>query len=371
MIKAGLALFWARLGSLNSLAQTREAALWRRWLGTALPSADTMGRAFTLLDCAGLRQGIAQVYTRLKRNKALPPLEGFATAVLDGHETHNSYRRHCEGCLKRTIKVGASERVQYYHRNVTLMLLSEPLRLLLDLEPQRPGEDEVAAALRLLERVLWRYPRAFELVLADGLYAGAPFINFLIDHGKHALVVLKDERRDIYQDAGGLFRERAPLKGSFRSRECQWWDEENLSSWPQVKVLMRVVRSQETWTVRRQATGQVEELTSEWIWATTLPQRRAGVATIVRLGHKRWDIENFGFNELVNDWHADHVYRHDQTAIEAFILLAFLAYNLFSAWLWRNLKPAKRQSKTHEYWARVCSAVLHQAEIEEGKSRSP
>ncbi len=49
---------------------------------------------------------------------------------------------------------------------MTLLLLAaaaaggEPLRLLLDTEPQRPGE---AAGLRL-PRVLAAYPRAFELV---------------------------------------------------------------------------------------------------------------------------------------------------------------------------------------------------------------
>ena len=80
-----------------------------------------------------------------------------------------------------------------HHRDVTV-------RLLLDQEPQRPGEDEVQTALRLLTRVIPAYPRAFTLVLADALYAQAPFFNFLLAHGKHALAVLKDERRDLYQD---------------------------------------------------------------------------------------------------------------------------------------------------------------------------
>ena len=45
----------------------------------------------------------------------------------------------------------------------------DPIRLLLDHEPHRPGEGEVATALRLLERVLGAYPRGFDLVLADAL----------------------------------------------------------------------------------------------------------------------------------------------------------------------------------------------------------
>ena len=35
----------------------------------------------------------------------------------------------------------------------------DPVRFLLDHEPQRAGEDEVATALRLLERVIGSYPR--------------------------------------------------------------------------------------------------------------------------------------------------------------------------------------------------------------------
>jgi hypothetical protein len=49
------------------------------------------------------------------------------------------------------------------------------VRLLLDLEPQRAGEAEPATVLRLLERALAAYPRAFDVVLADAYYAVAPF----------------------------------------------------------------------------------------------------------------------------------------------------------------------------------------------------
>jgi hypothetical protein len=111
------------------------------------------------------------------------------------------------------------DRIQFCQRNVTLMLVPgalpghKAIRLLLDLEPQRSGEDEVATALRLPGRVLSAYPRAFDLVVADALYAETPFFNFLVAHRKHALVVLKDERRNIYQDVLGLFHLVRPQKG--------------------------------------------------------------------------------------------------------------------------------------------------------------
>jgi hypothetical protein len=93
----------------------------------------------------------------------------------------------------------------------------------------------VQTALRLLERVLTRYPRAFDLVLADALYAVAPFFNFLLDHGKHVLVVLKQERRDLYVDAMALFAQQTPLLGGYRDRQCEWWDVSDLCSWPQAR----------------------------------------------------------------------------------------------------------------------------------------
>ena len=143
-------------------------------------SADTMGRVHAAMDVGQLRDGLHEIYSRLKRNKALPLNLGLDVAVLDGHEQHASYRRHCSGCRQRTVKTEQGERLQYYHRQVTLMLLpgtrssGKPLRVLLDCEPMLPDEDEVACGMRLLTRVLAAYPRAFDLVLADALYAMPP-----------------------------------------------------------------------------------------------------------------------------------------------------------------------------------------------------
>ena len=177
VLKSVAVLFWARMGSLNALELTAHSSFFRGWLGQSVCSADSVGRVSALMDADGLRLGIHRVYAQLKRNKALPDHGGIAIAVLDGHESHASYLQHCPGCLERTIhgKDGKADRTQFYHRQVTVMLLPgarrgcEPIRLLLDHEPQRAEEGEVATALRLLERVIGSYPYAFDLVLADAL----------------------------------------------------------------------------------------------------------------------------------------------------------------------------------------------------------
>jgi len=363
--KASLVLFWARLGSLNALEMAGASRFWKHWLGHPMPSADTMGAVHSKMDAATLREAIYQVYGCLKRNKALPDNRGISLAIVDGHESHASYLCHCPGCLERTIHTEHGDRIQYYHRQVTLLLVTgappgrPPLRIPLDHEPQLPGEDEVATAIRLLKRVLARYPRAFDLVLADALYARADFFNFLLEHRKHLLVVLKDERRNLYQDVAGLFASVPPMQGTFRSRDCLWWDFPNLLSWPEVKAPIRVIRSLETYSVRRQLDKKDEPQTSDWMWVTTLSATQIPVERAVGFGHQRWDIENHGFNELVNGWHADHVLKHDPAAIESFLLTAFLALILFHAFLYLNVKPQLRAGKSKAFWARRMAAEIY------------
>ena len=110
VVKSSLVLFWARLGSSNAWEQVGRARFWQRWLGEPAFSADTLGRVHALLDANGLRQGIHDVYEHLKRNKALPDIYGLGVVVLDGHESHASYLRHCSGCLQRTIHGVAGDR---------------------------------------------------------------------------------------------------------------------------------------------------------------------------------------------------------------------------------------------------------------------
>ncbi len=51
-----------------------------------------------------------------------------------------------------------------------------------------------------------------------------------------------------------------------------------------------------------------------WMWTTNLPCPETDVLddlkNTIRICHSRWQIENQCFNETVNMWNADHIYRH-------------------------------------------------------------
>ncbi|MBU4293641.1 MAG: hypothetical protein KJ770_06290 [Actinobacteria bacterium] len=50
--------------------------------------------------------------------------------------------------------------------------------------------------------------------------------------------------------------------------------------------------------------------------------------------------------EIVSPWNADHVYRHNQNAITAFILFLFIVLNIFNIFFARNIKEARINTKS-------------------------
>ena len=347
---------------LNALEQLKKSPNLRSFLEGELPSADTIGRVFALIDPNTIRQANREIYKHLKRNKSLELLgHGLVALNIDGHESHATYMQHCDGCLKRTMNRGTkSERVQYYHRHVTAQLVFRNFSLLLDIEPQQPGDSETAAAERLLGRVLKDYLRAFDVVVVDALYCGAPFINYVIDSGKHIVVVAKDERHDLVKEAEAFLKDKPPDVTTRDGKiEHMCWDMEGFAPWSNVKKSLRIVKSLKIKTVRRQLDGKIEQETSSWMWATTLPKITARTETVVQLGHGRWKIENNGFREMVHHWFSDHLYKHHPVAIINFWLLCMMAYNIFRCFYLRNLKPTLRNAHTMLHIAACVKAELY------------
>lgn len=341
-------MFLAQVGSLNALEQLAKSTVLHEFLGAELPSADTTGRVFTKIDPDSIRRANQDIYAQLKRNKCLELLKhGLIPLNIDGHESHATYNHQGEGCLERTFnKETDNEKTQYHHNHVTAQLVFHNFSLLLDIEPQLPGEGEREAAQRLLKRILADYPRAFDVVVADALYCCAPFINSVVDSGKDIVVVAKDDRFDIVKDAERFFQNKPPdLVTKDKKVERQCWDDSGFL-WQEVKCPLRVVKTVETKTIRRQLDGKVMQETSSWMWVTTLPTIRASTKTVVQIGHGRWKIENNGFNEMVNHWYADHVYKHDPAAIINFWLLCVMAFNIFRVFYLRNLKPVVQAACT-------------------------
>ena len=354
---AYLMLMVTRLGSLNALEQRKAPASWAKWLGGPLPLAGVMGDVAATMNLEQLRALLRRQHNRAKRNKGFGrDADGFRWLILDGHEGVSSYRRRWKECLERVIHFAQGDRTQYYFRYVGAYLTNGQQYLLLDVECQWPGEGEIACAMRLLARLFEQCPRAFDVVCGDNAYMDPKLWKLVRSHKKHLIAVLKNEALDLLVDARALFEGIAPIDVGGEKTKRQCWDLNGFTTWPQCGEPIRVVRSVERTIIKRQETKEPQTVESEWFWVTSLPPALASTRTIVRAGHGRWDIENHGFNELCNLWHGDHAYKYNAHALLACTLLLFIAYNLFHAFIERNLKPQIRAGRTQKYWADLIAA---------------
>ena len=119
--------------------------------------------------------------------------------------------------------------------------------------------------------------------------------------------------------------------------------------WDGYKNFVRVIKSEEIKTVKSHSNKhrgwEYKQEKADWLWVTNLPAV-VGLKSAVSICHAKWQIENKCFNEIVNIWNVDHVYRHSQNAISAFILFLFIVLNIFNIFFSRNIKDRRIKAKS-------------------------
>jgi hypothetical protein len=351
-------IFVMRLKSLNSLDEFRIEKKNKKHLENLIkgrfPSADTVSYVLKQFDITKLRQAIHCIYTLLQRRHVIAKarIGGYLVLAIDGHELFSSRRRHCRMCSTRVISTRKGDVTEYYHREAIAYLVGGTICIPLDTEHIAPGEDEVAAASRLFKRIMNTYPKAFEVVTVDGLYLRAPFVHLVTHHGKEIVCVLKDEKRDLYVDSQSIFKLQKPHLKREETNRYERWDEEDFTSWTQLGFPIRVVRSKEFICKANKITE------SDWIWATTLSKNEANTEIICQIGHHRWDIENQGFNEAVNFYYIDRCFVHDSVAIEALLLIFFLAYLMHKTFFFLNIKIIYRSKFSLQHFVLLIKSDL-------------
>jgi len=334
-----------RISSYLDLAQQTKRRRWRHLCGLkAAISHDTFEYVTERMKPEDWRQNQAEAVKALKQNKALESckIKGLLFLSLDANEHFNSRSRCCSCCCQRQIEVtddsGQKQKVtEYYHRYVFAQINGPKINVLLDIEPIRPGEDECAAALRLLGRLRRIYgPRFFDGITADAWYAKGPFLRAVKKLGWLWVVVLKREDMEVYQEAKQLSQGQKP-DASFddeqRQRQVQLWEVKDLEFSKEYGHQVRVVRSQEQWIEKRVWGGCKEQKSrrSKWVWGASAEVDGYAAEVIYHAGHRRWGIENKAFNELTQAYHLEHCYHHDPTSMLVQMLILLFGFTLFTA----------------------------------------
>jgi hypothetical protein len=313
---------------------------WQRLIAYAAPiTDDRMVYVCERYRLSDWRAVLVSTNQTLKRNKAFESakIHGLLVVAMDANEQFKSRCRCCPDCSQRQIKIknlqGQIEEVtEYYHRFVCAQLHGPDLSVVLDLEPIGPGEEEAAAALRLLGRMRRLYgPRFFDAVTVDAWYATGPFIKAVQRLGWGVLTVLKQERYEIYQEASALMDQSPIIPWKWEARQIQLREVRPLPFTDPAIGLMRVVQAQEQWSERRQQGGRKTTVARHSFWRWLVSSELDGIPAqgIWRIGHARWGIENHVFNELTQYYHLEHCPHHEPVAIVAWLLILMLAFNLF------------------------------------------
>jgi hypothetical protein len=366
----------AQVPSLSQLEQETQLPQWQRWVGYHEPiSHDTFGYASDRMDPEQLRRAARFINRKLKRGKAFEEskMHGLLVVSLDANEQFCSDHRRCEDCLSREVickdaQGNEVKKTQYYHKQVYAQLSGLRLSVILDVEPMRPGEEECAAALRLLRRMRQTYgPRFFDLAVVDSWYTNGPFLKTVAEElGWPVVAVLKQERYEIYQEALALTageptqvveRGEEPNK-----RRVEIWDVRSLRFSDTYTDLVRVVRVRESWTERTQRGKEWQTVEKEqtWIWVVAGELDGYDGAAIRDFGHLRWKIENNAFGELTQHWHLTHIAHHKPVAVLALLWTKIIAFTLFHAFaivhgkLFRMGKVTLQELRKRIYRSLLC-----------------
>ena len=337
-----------RIGSYLDLAQqTKDRRRWRRLCGLKAPvHHEIFGYATERMDPEDWRQNQARVAKELKGNKRLASarIKGLLFVSIDANEHFASFSRTCPCCCQRRVEVTDSDGrkvkvIQFYHRYVFAHISGPKVNLVLDVEPIGPGEDECAAALRLLGRLRRIYgPRFFDGISADAWYAKGPFLRAIDKLGWLWVAVLKREDMEVYGEALQLSRGQKPCAAfgdEQRDRQVQLWRVKDLrfsDGYTKNKSVIVVV-SEERWTQGRVVGGhkRAKPQHSRWIWVGCEALGAYPAEALYQGGHRRWDIENKAFNELTQYYHLEHCYHHDPTSMLVQMLILIFGFALFCA----------------------------------------
>jgi hypothetical protein len=344
-IRAGH-LLWALLigeilreGAFHAIeALVRSRA--RRVLGVGRRFGDDALAYFTeRLDLSRMRHALGRTIRRAKRNKAFDEVR-FIGLALDGTGAARCHERR-EGCSWcAPIYNTDREVVGYNHHFSLISVVGTDLVLPVDVEPYGSGDCEVSASERLLRRsVQVLGPRFADYVVADGAYAGAPFLHVAGDLGLHAVVRLKGNLPELYTAAQSRFANQPPSTILEEGKDrIEIWDADDFDPWETLRwPTVRVLRYRQT-----KPDGTVIEA----YWLTDFPSGSVGSRALYRMAKSRWQIENEGFNDAKNRHGLERIRHHHPNSLVAGWLIVCLALVLERLYRLRHLHRGGRPPRT-------------------------
>lgn len=289
---------------------------------------DALGYFTERLRPEPTREALVALLQRAKRNKGFDDTR-FLGLALDGTATSLCAVWRCGLC--RPLHDG-EKRLGYRHELSLISLVGDGvLSLPFDVEPYGPGDSEYAASQRLLTRAVAALgPRFADYVVADGVYASAPFLHAAQDLGLWVVARLKANLPLLHAAVAARFSGQPPTQVfEEHGARIELWDADDFDPWDTLRwTTVRVLRYRQ-----HQPNGTVVE--AEWL--TNAPRNRVGSRALYRMAKSRWQVENQGFNDAKSRHGLEHLCHHHANSLLVGWLLLLLALCLERLYRLRHL----------------------------------
>lgn len=307
-------------------------------------SNDALSYFVERLDPATSRSALIEVVRQAKRGKAFQD-GGFIGLALDGTGAGRSQQSHCDWC--RPIRDPQYNVIGYHHKLVTISVVGTGLTLPFDVEPYGPGDSELAAAQRLLRRVIAGLGTRFaDYLVVDGAYAGAPFLHAANRLGLGVVARLKNNLPLLLAAVQRRFQQQAPTQVYRDGKDrVEIWDADDFDPWEPLQwETVRVIRYRQ-----HKPNGQVVEAQ----WLTDLPLRRVSSLSLYHMAKSRWEIENQGFNDAKNRYSLEHTCHHEKNSVLLNFLLTLFALTIERLYRIRYLHRGTHSVRSAEQLCRI------------------
>jgi hypothetical protein len=317
-------------------------------------SDDTAREALTRLEPARLERALYELagvalrrwragrYLDSELARRLRPLNASfiasrAVVALDGHETFCSEKRRCEAChtRKKTVKRGKTllEVEENYHKLVVAQQVGSHPAVVLDVEPIVPGESEVTAAYRLVERLGRVFGNVIGTVVADAAHDSEPFRSACLEAGFWSVVRHKDEKRE----PGYALKRALDARHPANRVKPDGWHRDPTNGNLYEYWLEREPHQGRSYVEVRRTRPDGNVMVGGLV--TDLPLGKVSPMVAAFIMEARWWLENTGFHELSGQFYFDRAFVHagKPTGAWAMVVLTLLAYNVWQLYLYRHL----------------------------------
>ena len=252
---------------------------------TELPYWETIQDVFMNIKLSELKNIQKYIVKTLLRSKMFDKykFEGAFQLLFDGTGLSNHNYNLNDNCLKRKHKDGKMSYYKYVLEcklvagNIVISLDSEFIENKKMLTEKQKQDCETNAFKRMIKRIKSNYPKYKFIITGDGLYATTPIINIC---KKYHWLFIFNLKPDRLRDINNTFEENIKLLNE--TNKINYFLSSNIEF---NNNLINVFKYNEI----------KKGKTTVFRYITNIKVDNDNIEMVVKLGRKRWKIENEGF----------------------------------------------------------------------------